>query len=383
MQGTVITLSSYPKMPQCSACPKKQSFLNPGNLCKDCYSTDGTSSVNGASSAPNGNASFFLDNGTSLSGSQQVYSSPFMATQFGNQPPFGIQTNLGAPRFMGSSQPQQQYSGNILNAMPSLPNVSGGRLPPPSQQNNPDSQSSTITPDNLSSLMNKSISELTVADIIQINLISNNPIKQQLTSIENDFKKKFQTLDNRMNLLEKEKMNLEEENNNMRTALCNMQKSLNKIDSDVRNKNVIITGLAEGEIRTENDSLRTDHEKIQWILTRTENSSFDDKIDDLDVSRLGAVKPGYNRAVKIILPTVAERDEFLKNTAKMKDAPEPWNKVYVKKDQHPVYAAENNRLRKRAAELRRVQGNENKDIKIQNGKVLMDNNIVDQNMFFR
>ena len=371
-------------MPLCSNCPKKQAILNPGNLCKDCYSTDRMSNVNGASSAPNGNGSFFLDNGTTLLGSQQVSSSPFMASQFGN-PPFGIQTNLGAPRFMDSSQSQQQYNGNILNTMPSFPNVSGGRLPPPSQQTNSDShsQSSTITPDNLSSLMNKSISELTVADIIQINLISNNPIKQQLTSIENDFKKKFQIMDNRMNLLEKEKMNLEEENNNMRTALCNMQKCLNKIDSDVRNKNVIITGLAEGEIRTENASLRTDHEKIQWILTRMENSSFDDKVDDLNLSRLGAVKPGYNRAVKIVLPSAAERDEFLKNTAKMKDAPEPWNKVFVKKDQHPVYAAENNRLRKRAADLRKVQGNENKDIKVQNGKVLVDNNIVDQNMFFR
>ena len=24
-------------MPQCSACPKKQSILNPDNLCKDCH----------------------------------------------------------------------------------------------------------------------------------------------------------------------------------------------------------------------------------------------------------------------------------------------------------------------------------------------------------
>ena len=37
-QGTILfTLSSFPKMPQCSACPKKQSILNPDNLCKDCH----------------------------------------------------------------------------------------------------------------------------------------------------------------------------------------------------------------------------------------------------------------------------------------------------------------------------------------------------------
>ena len=89
------------------------------------------------------------------------------------------------------------------------------------------------------------------------------------------------------------------------------------------------------------------------------------------------------KVIKIVLPSVNERDEFLKNTVKLKDAPEPWNKVFIKKDQHPVYVAENNRLRRKVADLKKVRGNENKEIKIENGKVLVDNNVVDQNMFFR
>ena len=67
----------------------------------------------------------------------------------------------------------------------------------------------------------------------------------------------------------------------------------------------------------------------------------------------------------------------------MKDAPAPWNKVFIKKDQHRVYIAENNRLRKKAYDLKRMQGYENKEVKVFNGKVMVDNVVVDKNMFFQ
>ena len=99
--------------------------------------------------------------------------------------------------------------------------------------------------------MSKPISELTVADIIQINRISNDPIRKQLDSIETEMKKKIQLLDNRVNLLEKRNSTMDEENEVLRKTIANMQKCLNKVDSGVRNKNVIITGLPEGEIPIE------------------------------------------------------------------------------------------------------------------------------------
>ena len=66
----------------------------------------------------------------------------------------------------------------------------------------------------------------------------------------------------------------------------------------------------------------------------------------------------------------------------MKDCEDPWKRVYIKKDQHPVYIAENNRLRKKAAEIKEKAGNEYKEIKIFNGKLMVDNNEVDRNLFF-
>ena len=231
--------------------------------------------------------------------------------------------------------------------------------------------------------MNKPISELTVADIIQINQISNDPIRQQLNSIETEMKKKIQTLDNRVNLLEKRNSTMDEENEVLRKTVSNMQKCLNKVDSAVRNKNVIITGLPEGEIPIdEHSSKTTDSEKVKFILGITGNTHFDGRMENLEITRIGEVKAGFNRVMKIVLADMDERDKFLKDTMKMKDAPAPWNKVFVKKDQHPVYLEENKRLRKKVGELKRKQGYENKEIKIVDGKLLVDNVPIDRNLFF-
>ena len=297
----------------------------------------------------------------------------------------------GPPPSMSSSQ--QMHPGSVAQMNSGLQNNSAGmRYFTPQRQHNSNAQqgtqpnlpSSGITAENINSLMQKPISELTVADIIQINRISNDPMQQQLNSIENEMNRKFQQMQNRMDILDIEKSKLEEENCVLRQTVCNIQKSLNKIDSDARNKNVIITGLPEGEIPDNRNgyALKTDEEKICWLLQKMENVPLSQQMDTMNISRIGAEKAGYNRVVKIILPSVEIRNEFLKNTSKMKECEDPWKKVYIKKDQHPVYIGENNRLRKKAAELRKKPGYENKEVKIFNGKLTVDNNEVDKNLFF-
>ena len=76
------------------------------------------------------------------------------------------------------------------------------------------------------------------------------------------------------------------------------------------------------------------------------------------------------------------RDEFLKGANERKNAPGPWCKIFIKKDQRPVYTTENNRLRKKANTLRKTPDNVKKDIKIVKGKLLMDNVKIDENTFF-
>ena len=162
-----------------------------------------------------------------------------------------------------------------------------------------------------------------------------------------------------------------------------MQKSLNKNDSAERNNNIIITGLPEEKINTEEGEIEEDRDKIKWILKFTRNQQLsDDSVNALKILRLGNPKTGYNRAVKIKLPNKEDRYAFSKDTNNLKNSPEPRCKVFVKKDQHPVYIAENNRLRKKANNLKYAPGNANKVVKIINGKQLVDEVIVDENTFF-
>ena len=79
-------------------------------------------------------------------------------------------------------------------------------------------------------IRNKPITELTVADIFKINTLTIAPLKSQLTAIQD--------------------------------KLMNMQKCLNNIDSEKRNKNVIVMGVPEEDKELDgNISLKSDYEK--------------------------------------------------------------------------------------------------------------------------
>ena len=78
-----------------------------------------------------------------------------------------------------------------------------------------------------------------------------------------------------------------------------------------------------------------DHEKISWILHYMGTDHFDeDMVNNFNITPVGKEKTEYNRIVKFRLSSVNYCDKFLMNAKKLKDAPEPWGKVY-KKDQHP------------------------------------------------
>ena len=243
---------------------------------------------------------------------------------------------------------------------------------------------SNISESNINTFLNKPTNELTVADIIRIHTISNEPLKQQLDLIQDELGCKIKNLDNRVDILDSQNMKLQDDNNVLRGVITSMQQCLNKLDNDERNKNIIISGIPEENVAVnDNIPLTNDHEKISQILHLTENRYFnDDSIKNLNISRIGAERKGYNRFVKIILPSINDRNEFLKNAVKLKSSPAPWSKIFIKKDQHPVYLAENNRIRKKAYDLKKMSGNENKEIKVVNGKILVDNITVDQNLFF-
>ena len=165
-----------------------------------------------------------------------------------------------------------------------------------------------------------------------------------------------------------------------------MQKSLNHLDNEERSRNLIINGLPEADIYLDDDpedSLTNDEIKICHILDVMECKYFNqDMIKSLEIKRLGKQREGYNRTIKITCATKADRDEFVKNSKKLKEATDVFKKVYIKKDEHPVYVAENTRLRKHFKQLKDLDENKGKRVVFKDGKISIDGSVVDKNTFF-
>ena len=57
-----------------------------------------------------------------------------------------------------------------------------------------------------------------------------------------------------------------------------------------------------------------------------------DFLENCHVSRIGKEKPETSRLMKVHLPSTDVRNEILNNAPAFKALPEPWSKVYIKKD---------------------------------------------------
>ena len=69
---------------------------------------------------------------------------------------------------------------------------------------------------------------------------------------------------------------------------------------------------------------------------------------------------------------------------KLKDLGEPWSRVYLNHDKHPVYRRENGRLRKKMNDYRKkqeFQDNPRERVKIVKGELVVDGNVIDRNTF--
>ena len=106
-----------------------------------------------------------------------------------------------------------------------------------------------------------------------------------------------------------------------------MQRALNSLDQENRNVNAIITGLPESNMEVaslDNNGdtlvLYNDMDKIQMIYRLMGcNHLENDKFSRIIISRIGEARESYNRAVKIKFECKKDRDDFIKNSSKLKD----------------------------------------------------------------
>ena len=230
--------------------------------------------------------------------------------------------------------------------------------------------------------LSKKVNDMTLGDIVSVIQRIITPITQKLDKLEHYLITNVESQNAKIELL---KANVKEKEQTIETLsqiVINMQASLNKIDSETRITNIMVSGLSEDTITENAVELSNDVEKVERLFEVMElDPTTISTVNTLQMSRIGQPNNSMARLLKINVNSKTSRDAILDKAKLLKNRNEPWKKVYVKKDVHIVYAKENQRLNKRRKELR--EKNPNSDVKILDGKLLLDDRVIDKNMFFR
>lgn len=144
--------------------------------------------------------------------------------------------------------------------------------------------------------------------------------------------------------LKKKIVHLEKENENLKKSLINHQKFLETLDNQQRSRFIIITGVPElAPLDYNDDTAISDHEKVEMILEKIHEQDI--TIEELQ--RLGQRYPNRNRPIKVTVKDVETRNKMLEGAKHLKDHNTPdskFNKIFLKKDQHPLVRQEWSRL---------------------------------------
>ena len=306
-------------MAHCTNCNKDQARLNQGNLCKDCFEQTED-----------------FDNGPQDAfGSQNVQNS--FSTMFNPT----HMAPIGAGRTPLNDSMNQNYSG-LMN----LSQNSRFAAPPSMQQFTGNNQNHSQDFD-----VNTPVSALTAGQMLALIQSQTKPLEAKVVGIDQKLDREINGLQTRINVLENEMKEQKVKNEALTQIVVEMQKCLNKVDNVDREKNMIVSGLPETELKVDDISLKEDKEKIEKLF-----SLIDVRGGPWNVERLG--KPttnGKSRLAKVTFPDKVSRDEAVDKSKTIKDLGEPWKKVYLNRDKHAVYRCENNRLRKKMNEYRKKQ----------------------------
>ena len=226
------------------------------------------------------------------------------------------------------------------------------------------------------------IGDLSTVDYIK--LLSNiiKPIDDKLIKINENLTSKIHALEKRVDILEKEDSLKSEKLSILTSTVTNMQQAINSIDSKERSRNIIISGLSEEDIQSSSTPLHNDVSKVNSLFR---NIGINDIIinSPSQLQRIGKDPNNEKkRFLKITLADYKTRERIIENARKLKDLPEPWNKIFINRDYHPVYQKEHNRLRKKFNEIRRNASNTD-DIKLIKGELFVNKTVVDRNIFLK
>ena len=229
--------------------------------------------------------------------------------------------------------------------------------------------------------LSKKVNDMILGDIVSVIQRIITPITQKLDKLEHYLITNVESQNAKIELLKANVKEKEQTIDTLSQIVINMQASLNKLDSEKRITNIMVSGLSEENIN-DNGELSSDADKVERLFEVMEiDPTIVSSVDTFEMSRIGQPNSSKTRLLKINVNSKTSRDAILEKAKCLKNKNEPWKKVYVKKDVHIVYAKENQRLNNRRKDLR--EKNPNSDIKILDGKLLLDDRVIDKNMFFR
>ena len=224
-----------------------------------------------------------------------------------------------------------------------------------------------------------SIQELYVMLSAQMNNLGN-----RMSALEDLMTNRLSVAENRLKLHDDELARKDEQIAHLTNTVINMQRSLNSIDSEKRSRNLIISGLTEGQLTAENVTVESDLDKVNLILSAV---GLPQKQLDCDegLSRIGKANDnGRPRLLQVVCGSNEIREDVMKASPKLKEKGDVLSKIFINRDAHPVYQKENGRLRKRLSDIKRTENEKGNDCdaKIVKGKLIWNQNVIDQNMFF-
>lgn len=208
----------------------------------------------------------------------------------------------------------------------------------------------------------------------------------RVSTIETLLSGRVSVVENKLKLHDEQIAQKNEQIAHLTNTVINMQKELNSIDSEKRSNNLIIAGLSEDNLTVEDTIADNDKDKIHLILSAIDlDNDINSLNDDSYMTRIGnPTNDGKPRMLKVVCQDNETRERIIKSAPKLKQKGEVFSKIYLNRDTHPVYRKESARMRQRLYRIKqteRQKGNEC-DAKIIKGKLIWNNDIIDQNLFF-
>ena len=134
----------------------------------------------------------------------------------------------------------------------------------------------------------KKVTDMTLGDIVSVIKRIITPITEKLDKLEHSITTNVESQNAKIELL---KANVKEKEQTIETLsqiVINMQASLNKIDSDKRITNIMVSGLSEDSITDNGDELSNDVEKVERLFNVMEiDPTTIASVDTLEMSRIG------------------------------------------------------------------------------------------------